>query len=58
LKYLDDLKKTLKSATGAIYYNCFPELRDGKDFEKKYGSQPARKSWRSVFQRMFALGKE
>jgi hypothetical protein len=35
--YLEDLKGTLSSDTGVIYYNCFPDFKDGADFKNKYG---------------------
>jgi hypothetical protein len=38
-KYLEDLKRTLNSDTGVIYYNCFPDFKDGADFRNKYGLQ-------------------
>jgi hypothetical protein len=36
--YLEDLKRTLNSDVGVIYYNCFPQFENGEDFQKKYGS--------------------
>jgi hypothetical protein len=38
-KYLEDLKRALNSETGVIYYNCFPDFKDGADFKNKYGLQ-------------------
>jgi hypothetical protein len=38
-KYLDDLKLTLDSNIGVIYYNQFPDFENGEDFRNKYGLQ-------------------
>jgi hypothetical protein len=40
--YLEDLKRTLSSDTGVIYYNCFPDFKDGADFKNKYGLQQSK----------------
>jgi hypothetical protein len=38
-RYVQQLKKILRSDIGVISYNEFPEFRDGEDFKNKYGLQ-------------------